>query len=94
MLSAERLEQMQNQPLNNEEFGHQGGRRGRKKRPNGNSGAPVSFRWPWELDARLDNYRADRKRKEHRVIERTEVVIEALEEFLTKEGYPPPSKNS
>lgn len=68
--------------------------RGRRKRVNKNSARPVNFSCPWELDARLDNYRADRKRKEHRNIERTEVIVQALDEFLTRGGYPPASRNS
>ena len=101
---TEKLEQVDRHPFNNGEVGDQQGealqeelpqtKRGRRKRLNKNSGRPVSFNCPWELDARLDNYRADRKRKEERIIERTEVIVQALDEFLTREGQPPDSSDS
>ncbi len=93
---------MENEPLNNEKSKYQGRdtleellqpKRGRKKRSSKNLGRLVNFNCSWELDARLDSYRANRKRKEERVIERTEVIVQALDEFLTGQGYPPTSEN-
>jgi len=99
---TERLKQMESRSLNdNEEAADQRDeivqeeqakpRRGPKKRVNKDSTRRASFNCPWELDARLDRYRADRKEKEERTIEGTEVIVQALDEFLIKEGYPPSS---
>ncbi len=100
VMETEKLQQISNYPLDDNSQGETGQeehvqqKRGPKKRVNKNLGRPVNFNCPWELDARLDNYRADRKRKEERIIDRTEVIVQALDEFLTREGYPPASKNS
>ena len=102
---TERLKQMESRSLNdNEEAADQRDeivqeeqakpRRGPKKRVNENSRTSANFKWSWDLDARLDHYVADCKRKVHHNVDRSEVVEKVLDEFLTKEGYPPYSNNS
>jgi len=60
---------------------------GRKKRGDKNSTKGVIFVLSWDLNARLDHYVAERKRKEHRNVDRSEIAAQVLDEFLTKEGY-------
>lgn len=57
------------------------------KKEAGKNLRPVSFKWPWDLDKRLGHYVVDRSYKERHDVERTEVVVKALDEFLRKEGY-------
>ena len=93
VMETEKLQQIGNYPLDDNSQGETGQeehvqqKRGRKKRVNKNSTKPVNFRWSWDLDARLEHYRAERSREEHRTVERNEVVEQAVDEFLTKEGY-------
>lgn len=94
---VEKLERVESHPHNNTEAEDQQGeavqeelpqpKRGRRKRVDKNSMKPVNFQWSWEFDARLEHYLADRSGKEHRKVDRTEVVVQAVDEFLTKEGY-------
>jgi len=101
----ERLKQMESRSLNdNEEAAGQRDeivqeeqakpRRGPKKRVNENSRTSVNFKWSWDWDACLDRYLADCKQKEHHHFNRTDVIVQVLKEFLTKEGYKPASKDS
>ena len=100
----EKFQEINGHPFNNEEAENPQGealheelpqtKRGRKKRLNKNSMKPVNFKWPWELATRLDHYVADRELKEHRNVDRSGVVAQVLDDFLTNEGYPPVSKNS
>lgn len=62
-------------------------KRGRRSRGNKDSMKLVNFRCPWELDARLGRYLADRRLNERRHIERSEIIRQALEEFLSKNDY-------
>ena len=102
---TERLKKMESRPLNaNEEAADQRyeivqeeqakPRRGPKKRVNENSRTSVNFKWSWDWDACLDRYLADRKQKEHHHFNRTDVIVQVLKEFLTKEGYTPASEDS
>ena len=68
---------------------HVQSKRGRKKREDKDSTRNVNFVLSWDLDARLDQYVAGCKRKEHRIVERSGVVEQVLDKFLTDKGYPP-----
>ena len=93
----EKFQEIDGHPFNNEETEYQQGEapqgelpkptRGRKRRANKNSTKLVNVRWSWEFDARLERFRADRSAKEHRKVDRAEVILQAVDEFLTKEGY-------
>ena len=101
---TEGLEQVDNHLLNNGEAEDQKGeamqeelpqpRRGPKKRVNKNSRKQVTFLWSWALERRLGHYIVERNYKEHRDVDRSEVVEQAVDEFLTREEYKRVSKNS
>jgi len=100
----EKLEEVVSHPINSSEAEDRQGEavqeelpqktRGPKKRVNENSRTSVNFKWSWDWDACLDRYLADRKQKEHHHFNRTDVIVQVLKEFLTKEGYKPASKDS
>ncbi len=62
-------------------------KRGRRSRGNKDSMKPVNFKCSWELDARLGRYVTDRRLKERRHIDRSEVIRQVLDEFLSKNDY-------
>ena len=53
-------------------------KRGRRSRENKDSMKPVNFKCSWELDARLGRYVTDRRLKERRHIDWSEVIRQAL----------------
>jgi len=59
----------------------------RRKRSSKDSMKRTGLQWSWELEARLRHYLADRSREARRDVDRSEVVAEALEEFLSKRGH-------
>ena len=104
MAFTEKLEQVGSHPFNNGEVGDQQGeppqeelpqtKRGRKKRLNKNSTRPVNFVLSLDLIERLGYYRVWRTRVEGHTVTNSEVAERALDEFLTREGYPPPPPSS
>lgn len=79
-------------PLNSEQAENQRGEAVQGERPHGkrvDKGArhPQTFKLSSDLIARLGHYVVDRSRKDGRRVEKSEVAEEAIDEFLTREGY-------
>jgi len=60
---------------------------GPKKRVNSNSRKQVTFKWSWEIEKRLGFYLVNRNYEERRDVDRSEVVEQAVDEFLRDKGY-------
>ena len=69
-------------------------KRGRRKQDNQVAKEPVNFQWSPDLIERLGHYVVHRKRVEGRKVTMSKVAEKAVDEFLTKEGYPPLSEDS
>ena len=60
---------------------------GRKKNDNMPPTDPAAFKLTPEVIERLGHYTVRRTREEHRKVTRSEIVEEALDEFLADKGF-------
>jgi hypothetical protein len=93
-IAGEKLRKRNNHPSADSESGvshdqvvGESHKRTRKTALSENSMKRASLQWSWELESRFLHYLADITQEAHRDIDRSEVVAEALEEFLTKRDH-------